>query len=63
MDEIIVDDSLNLDSSGTFELGRKIVPAADQEPEAPAPDFPAARKRGDSRSELHSFVFDDEPAR
>lgn len=59
MDETMVDDALNLDSSGTFELGRAVVPIPAAETDADVPDFPAAKRRRDSRhSEFHSFAFD-----
>lgn len=62
MDETIVDDALNLDSSGTFELGRAVVPGAIQETDVAVPEFPIAGRRRDSRhSELHSFTFDNAP--
>lgn len=61
MDDTTLDDALNLDSSGTFELGRAVVPCEAQEAPPSVPDFPAAGRCRDSRhSELHSFVFDDD---
>lgn len=63
MDETMVDDALNLDSSGTFELGRVVVTGAAPEADAAVPEFPVAGRRRDSRhSELHSFAFDNDSA-
>jgi hypothetical protein len=59
MDENPVDHALNLDSSGTFELGRAIAPIAVAEDDTVTPDFPALTRRRDPRHrELLTHVFD-----
>jgi hypothetical protein len=60
VDEPLVDDALNLDSSGTFELGKILVPAVTGEDDTVAPDFPAlAHRRDPHHRELLSHVFDN----
>lgn len=59
MDRTIVDDALNLESSGTFELGRPLVPASPLEEDTAAPDFPAPTHRRDpGHRELWVHAFD-----
>lgn len=59
MEKTPVDDVLNLDSSGTFELGRAIAPVAAAEDDSVTPDFPPQTHRRDPRHrELLTQNFD-----
>jgi hypothetical protein len=59
MDETPVDNALNLDSSGTFELGRVMAQITAAEDDSVTPDFPALMHRRDPRHrEFLTHVFD-----